>query len=240
MNGFVVGVSGGVDSAVTSVLAARTGLELHLAELPIHQHTSQVLRAQQHMEALASTYQHIETHSIDLTTAFTSLINVLPTGKDEALNELCAANARSRLRMIALYNLAGQYRCLVAGTGNKIEDFGVGFFTKYGDGGVDISPIADLNKTQVYALAEYLGVNEDILSAPPTDGLFGDSRTDEQQIGASYPELEWAMEWAECQSDESNLSPRQKEVWAIYKRMHIANRHKMEPIPTCKIPALLK
>jgi NAD+ synthase len=139
--------------------------------------------------------------------------------------------------MTTLYYFAALHGYLVAGTGNKVEDFGVGFFTKYGDGGVDLSPIADLVKTEVYALAGTLGVNQAILEAPPTDGLWGDDRSDEDQIGASYPELEWAMAFS---GPEQELSARQRDVLAIYRRMHAANRHKMEPIPVCEIPAELK
>jgi NAD+ synthase len=141
--------------------------------------------------------------------------------------------------MSALYAYAGHHQLLVAGTGNKIEDFGIGFFTKYGDGGVDLSPIADLTKTEVYALATELGVIQSIRSAAPTDGLFGESRTDEDQIGASYPELEWAMDYEERKNKEV-LTVRQEKVLAIYRSRNRANRHKMEPIPVCLIPKELK
>jgi NAD+ synthase len=139
--------------------------------------------------------------------------------------------------MTTLYYLAGIHGYLVAGTGNKVEDFGVGFYTKYGDGGVDLSPIADLNKTEVYAVGKELGVNHDILTAPPTDGLWGDDRTDEDQIGATYPELEWAMDF---NGDENAINDRQREVLDIYRRLHRANKHKMDPIPVCAIPEELK
>jgi NAD+ synthase len=142
--------------------------------------------------------------------------------------------------MTSLYYFAALHNYLVAGTGNKVEDFGVGFYTKYGDGGVDISPIADLMKTEVYALAEHLGINNDILVAPPTDGLWGDDRTDEDQIGASYPELEWAMQMDEQGKKASDFTGRQKEVFEIYKRFNRANKHKMIPIPVCEIPEQLK
>ncbi|MEY5043400.1 MAG: synthase, partial [Bacteroidota bacterium] len=152
---------------------------------------------------------------------------------------LAWANTRARLRMTTLYALAAHRRALVAGTGNKVEDFGVGFYTKYGDGGVDLSPIADLVKTEVFALGRYLGVPESILQAPPTDGLWGDDRTDEDQLGATYPELEWAMQYLASASDiagPESLTPRQREVLAIYRRLNTANRHKMEPIPVCVVP----
>jgi NAD+ synthase len=149
------------------------------------------------------------------------------------------ANSRARLRMTTLYALAQRAKSLVAGTGNKVEDFGVGFYTKYGDGGVDLSPIADLNKTEVFALAAHLGVIQEIQQAAPTDGLWGDDRTDEDQLGATYPELEWAMVWESqgpSQEEEANLPWRQQEVLATYRRFHRANKHKMEPIPVCDVP----
>jgi NAD+ synthase len=149
------------------------------------------------------------------------------------------ANTRSRLRMSTLYAFAGHNKLLVAGTGNKVEDFGIGFFTKYGDGGVDLSPIADLYKTEVYQLASSLGVVNSILSAKPTDGLFEDGRSDEDQIGASYPELEWAMQY-NSKNDTSDLTERQKDVLKIYSTWHHQNKHKVEPIPVCLIPIKLK
>ena len=142
--------------------------------------------------------------------------------------------------MTTLYYFAALNKLLVAGTGNKVEDFGVGFYTKYGDGGVDISPIADLLKTEVYEIAKVLGINEDIIKAAPTDGLWGDDRTDEDQIGASYPELEWAMQMDEKGIADTDFSDRQKEVFRIYKRFNRANQHKMVPIPVCEIPNSLK
>jgi NAD+ synthase len=147
------------------------------------------------------------------------------------------ANVRSRMRMLTLYAFAGHYRYLVAGTGNKVEDFGVGFFTKYGDGGVDLSPIADLNKTEVYALAKELGIIQSIQQAKPTDGLWDDDRSDEDQLGASYPELEWAMQFS---GNESALNEREREVLVIYRKLNKANKHKMIPIPVCHIPPELK
>ena len=150
------------------------------------------------------------------------------------------ANTRARLRMTSLYYFAALQKLLVAGTGNKVEDFGVGFFTKYGDGGVDLSPIADLLKTEVYELASFLGINQEILEAPPTDGLWGDDRTDEDQIGASYPELEWAMEMDAKGQNAEDFKGRQREVFEIYKKFNTVNRHKMLPIPVCTIPQSLK
>ncbi|MDX1334103.1 MAG: NAD(+) synthase, partial [Robiginitalea sp.] len=158
--------------------------------------------------------------------------------EDDRLMSL--ANTRARLRMTSLYYFAALEKLLVAGTGNKVEDFGVGFYTKYGDGGVDLSPIADLLKTEVYHLAASLGINTEILDAPPTDGLWGDDRTDEDQIGATYPELEWAMDMDSQGKMESDFEGRKREVFKIYKRLNTVNRHKMLPIPVCEIPENLK
>eukprot|EP00918_Siedleckia_nematoides_P039767 GHVU01086439.1.p1 GENE.GHVU01086439.1~~GHVU01086439.1.p1 ORF type:complete len:177 (+),score=11.50 GHVU01086439.1:70-531(+) len=149
---------------------------------------------------------------------------------------MALANTRARLRMTTLYYHAGLLGLLVAGTGNKVEDFGVGFYTKYGDGGVDLSPIADLLKSQVYAIAKHIKVSPQILEAAPTDGLFGDSRTDQDQIGASYDELEWAMKMQELGKTDSEFNTREKEVFKIYTRLNKANKHKMNPIPICEIP----
>ena len=164
----------------------------------------------------------------------------IPNHIPDVRDGLTMANTRSRLRMVTLYAVASHYGMLVAGTGNKVEDFGVGFYTKYGDGGVDLSPIADLSKTQVYAVARELGIIEPILKAPPTDGLWSDNRTDESQIGATYAELEWAMAFEEKSLTEDHVSERQKEVLAIYRKFNTANRHKMLPIPVCRIPGVLK
>lgn len=239
-DGFVVGVSGGIDSAVASTLAARTGRTTTIVEMPIHQAPNQVERARGHIDSLKAKFSNVESVEVQLTPVFDSLIRALPDASDEELRYMGLANTRARLRMTTLYYFAALYRRLVVGTGNKVEDFGVGFFTKYGDGGVDLSPIADLVKTEVYALGAALGVSEDIMQAPPTDGLWGDNRTDEEQIGASYPELEWAMAHTESGASDAALKPRQREVLEIYHRFHRANRHKMEPIPVCLIPAELR
>lgn len=233
--GFIVGISGGVDSALTSTLCAKTGLKTLLLSMPIHQQASQLKRARKHMDWLQANYSNVERMEVDLTTAFECLRNSFP--KDAAAFELSMANTRSRLRMTTLYAIGQTHRCLVAGTGNKIEDFGVGFYTKYGDGGVDLSPIADLTKTEVWDVSKYLGISEEITNAKPTDGLWGEDRTDEDQLGATYPELEWAMEFT---GDESSLTARQCEVLGIYRRFNRVNRHKMEPIPVCKIPKELR
>ena len=240
MDGFVVGVSGGIDSALTSTLCALTGRKTLLLEMPIHQAASQVSRAQEHIAWLKAKYANVMDERVDLTpTSDLFMQSMVHRASDEHNQHLAMANTRSRLRMTTLYYHAGVHRLLVVGTGNKVEDFGVGFYTKYGDGGVDLSPIADLMKTEVYELAAHLGVAQSIQLAAPTDGLWGDDRSDEDQIGASYPELEWAMRYLE-QPTASNeiLSERQKEVLAIYTRMHKANRHKMEAIPVCKLEGI--
>jgi NAD+ synthase len=236
MKGFVIGVSGGIDSAVTSTLCAKTGLPLLCLEMPIHQAPSQVSRALNHINWLQSNFNHVSMTQINLTPVFDSLIDSLPTVANEEDRFMSLANTRARLRMTTLYYFAALEKYLVAGTGNKVEDFGVGFYTKYGDGGVDLSPIADLLKTEVYAIAEYLGVNQEIIEAAPTDGLWGDDRTDEDQIGASYPELEWAMEMDSQGKVSDDFSGRKQEVFKIYKRYNTANKHKMIPIPVCDIP----
>jgi NAD+ synthase len=236
-NGFVVGVSGGIDSAVTSSLCANTGKPTLCVELPIHQHKEQVSRARKHIEHLEGRFANVSSVKIDLSNTFDSFKDSLPGIENQDLQDFALANSRARLRMTTLYYFAGIHGYLVAGTGNKVEDFGVGFYTKYGDGGVDLSPIADLMKSDVYALAKELSVIEDIQNAAPTDGLFGDSRTDEDQIGASYDELEWAMEF---EGDESEISDRQIEVLKIYNKLNTANQHKMQPIPVCEIPDELR
>jgi NAD+ synthase len=240
--GFVVGVSGGIDSAVTSTLCARTGLPTLCVEMPIHQARSQVQRAQDHITWLKATHANVKMEVVQLTPTFDMMVDALPKVEDQALMDLALANSRARLRMTTLYYFAGLLRFLVAGTGNKVEDFGVGFFTKYGDGGVDLSPIADLTKTEVYSVAKELCGIDSIMVAKPTDGLWGDDRSDEDQIGASYPELEWAMAFREENGDTSivDLTPRQLEVLGIFDRRNAANKHKMEPIPVCIIPAELR
>lgn len=240
VKGFVVGVSGGIDSAVTSTLCARTGLEVLCLEMPIHQAPNQVSRALNHIEWLKGTHPNVRMTQVNLTPVFDALIDSFPVVENEEERFMSLANTRARLRMTSLYYFAALEKLLVAGTGNKVEDFGVGFFTKYGDGGVDLSPIADLVKTEVYEIAAHLGINKAIMEAAPTDGLWGDDRTDEDQIGASYPELEWAMEQDEAGRSADEFSGREREVFEIYKRLNRANRHKMEPIPVCSIPLTLK
>lgn len=234
-NGFVVGISGGIDSALTSTLAAKTGEEVLCISMPIHQATNQLNRAQNHISALKKQYGNIKSVEVDLSAMYDGFLNTIPDSKKGEQLDLTLANTRARLRMTTLYYFAGIEGKLVLGTGNKVEDFGVGFFTKYGDGGVDLSPIADLLKSQVFELASHVGVSQEILSAPPTDGLWGDDRTDEDQLGATYAELEWAMN-ADKVAHNDELTTRQKEVLAIYTRLNGANQHKMNPIPVCEIP----
>lgn len=236
VNGFVVGISGGVDSAVTSTLCAQTGLTTLCVEMPIHQDANQVNRGREHIEQLKKRFPNVKSDIADLTSVFETYKKAIPTSDDNIRLDLSLANTRARLRMTTLYYFAGIHHLLVAGTGNKVEDFGVGFFTKYGDGGVDLSPIADLMKSDVYALGRFLEIPESIQNAAPTDGLFGDSRTDEEQIGASYDELEWAMLEADSNKKAENFAGRQKEVFEIYSKLNKINQHKMDPIPVCIIP----
>ena len=240
VKGFVVGISGGIDSALTSSLCAQTGLPVVCVEMPIHQAESHVSRARHHIKNLKARFDNVTSVEADLTPVFETFKQQVPDTDNPYLYDLTLANTRARLRMTTLYYIAGIHSSLVAGTGNKVEDFGVGFYTKYGDGGVDVSPIADLTKTEVRLLAKYLEVHDAILVAKPTDGLFGDDRSDEDQLGASYEELEWAMAEAEKGSTHNDFSGREKEVFEIYKRLNTINQHKMQPIPVCEIPLNLK
>jgi len=240
VKGFVIGVSGGIDSAVTSTLCAKTGFPLLCLEMPIHQAESQVNKALDHIKWLQDNFKNVSMNQVNLTPVFDSLIKSLPSVDNKESRFMALANTRARLRMTSLYYFAGLKGLLVAGTGNKVEDFGVGFYTKYGDGGVDLSPIADLMKSEVYEIAKFLDVNQEIQTAVPTDGLWGDDRTDEDQIGASYNELEWAMNMQERQKSLNDFKGREKEVFSIYTKLNNANQHKMNPIPVCLIPKELK
>lgn len=240
MKGFVVGVSGGIDSGLTSTLCAMTGFPTLCVEMPIHQAQSQVTRAQEHIAQLKERFSHASSVEVELTDFFETFKKAVPeTYKTEQLN-LSLANARARMRMTTLYYFAGLKGYLVAGTGNKVEDFGVGFYTKYGDGGVDLSPIADLMKSEVYDLAAFVKVPASIQKAPPTDGLWGDDRTDEDQIGATYDQLEWAMYEDDKGKTDSDFEGEQQRVFKLYKRLNKINQHKMTPIPVCEIPVHLK
>ncbi len=233
--GFVVGISGGIDSALTSTLCALSGKRVICLNMPIRQIRNEYDRGNEHINWLKQRYSNVSSAEVDLTPIFEQMEN---TYEKDIQDFLTMANTRARLRMTTLYAYAGHHKLLVAGTGNKIEDFGIGFFTKYGDGGVDLSPIADLMKSQVYQLAAHLGVTGSILSARPTDGLFADGRTDEDQIGTSYDMLEWAMLYTENKESYA-LNDAQKQALDIYLSRHKANRHKMDPIPVCDIPKAL-
>ena len=235
--GFVIGISGGIDSAVASVLGAKTGLPLLCIEMPIHQSATQVERASNHVKWLENDYVNVSAMETNLTALFDSFIKLMPEIKTEETAERALINTRARIRMTTLYYFAQLNNYLVLGTGNKVEDFGIGFFTKYGDGGVDLSPIANLTKSEIFTLGKQLNIIEDIQAAPPTDGLWNDNRTDEQQIGATYPELEWAMDFS---LEENSLSEREKEVLKIYRHLRKVNLHKMKEIPVCTIPEELK
>ena len=236
VKGYVIGVSGGVDSGVVSTLCAMTGLDLLMLEMPIRQKEDQVNRAWEHMNDITKRFPNAKAMSVNLTPAFEELYKTFDVKDDEFPSEkLAFANTRSRLRMLTLYYYGQINSLLVSGTGNKVEDFGIGFYTKYGDGGVDVSPIADLYKTEVYELARALNLVESIQNAIPTDGLWDVERTDEQQIGATYPELEKIQkEWGT--RTEADYSGRDLEVYKIFARMNKAAQHKMQPIPVCDIP----
>ena len=216
----VVGVSGGIDSAVTSTLAAETGLMTYCIGMPLLQKEEQENLSDIHLDWLGDTYWDTKTEKFDLSNLFEVFrYTMRGYGKDK----LALANSRSRLRMVTLYQVAQTVGGIDVGTGNKVEDYGIGFYTKYGDGGVDIAPIADLYKTEVWELGRHLGINERIINAKPTDGLWDDGRNDEDQIGASYAELEEAMEHRTGPAVE------------ILDKFSKQNRHKMEPIPTFKL-----
>ncbi len=230
--GIVVGVSGGVDSALTSTLCAETGHNILCLEMPIYQNKDQVSRSKKHIDWLMSKYPNVTSKQIELNDTFESFVNSLPDNSSDK-HELSLANTRSRLRMVTLYYFSALNNYIVAGTGNKVEDFGIGFYTKYGDGGVDISPIADLLKSEVFTLAKFHNIIDEIIEAEPNDGLWNDNRSDEEQIGASYEEIEDAMMNF---NKSDNLSKREKEVLDIFNSFHKTNKHKMDPIPVCEIP----
>ena len=218
---FVVGVSGGIDSAVVSTLCAETELPTYVVTMPLHSKKGNTELSDAHAKALMEKYSNVRVVNIDLSNTYESLL--FDIDQDFVNNELANANTKSRLRMVSLYQVAGSVGGIVVGTGNKVEDYGIGFYTKYGDGGVDIAPIADLYKTEVRELGWHLGVMNEIIDAPPTDGLWDDGRNDEDQIGATYAELEEAME-----------NGTGKAVDILYK-FNTKNKHKMEPIPTFKL-----
>ena len=216
----VIGISGGIDSSVSSTLSAMTGLKTIVLSMPIKQKSQQHDLSLKHQEWLVSKFKNVEAHTINLDELFSAFSSSLSNFD----HEHGMANSRARLRMTTLYQVAAANKGIVVGTGNKVEDFGVGFYTKYGDGGVDISPIADCNKSEVWEIGKELGILNEIIEAAPTDGLWDDGRTDEGQLGLKYHELEEAM-------DNPNSLNRAK-----YETIRKKNLHKMEPIPVCKIP----
>ena len=219
-NSLVIGISGGIDSSVSSTLCALTGMKTIVLSMPIKQKSIQHDLSLKHQEWLKKNFSNVEGYTIELDNLFSSF----KTSLSKFDNEHGMANSRARLRMTTLYQVAAANQGIVVGTGNKVEDFGVGFYTKYGDGGVDISPIADCNKSEVWELGKELKILKEIIDAPPTDGLWDDGRTDEGQLGLSYEELEEAM-------DNESSKNRDK-----YLKIRKANLHKMDPIPVCKIP----
>ena len=232
LGGLVVGVSGGIDSAVVSTLCARTGLPTYILTMPLDSKKENTELSDTHAEFLKNKYPNVVHYDIDLSEPYHKLISTIgfktaPSGytanRTLITDNLTNANTKSRMRMVTLYQIAGVVRGIVVGTGNKVEDYGVGFYTKYGDGGVDIAPIADLYKTEVWELGEYLEVDQRIVDATPTDGLWDDSRSDESQLGASYEQLEEAM--------ETGAGPGVE----VLNKFNTLNKHKMEPIPTFKL-----
>ena len=216
----VIGVSGGVDSALTSTLCAHTGLKTIAISMPIKQNSSQHDLSLRHLDYLKKNFDNVDCKIIELDNIFKTFESAM----QDFDSELAFANSRSRLRMVTLYQVAQSNNGIVVGTGNKVEDFGVGFYTKYGDGGVDISPIADCTKSEVWDLAKEIGVIKDIIDAAPTDGLWDDSRNDENQLGLSYKQLEEAME------------NKNSQYYKKYEEIRGPNLHKMKPIPVCEFP----
>jgi len=218
---FVVGVSGGIDSAVVSTLCAETELPTYVLTMPLHSKEENTKLSDAHAKALMKKYSNVRVVNIDLSNTYESLL--FDIDQDFVNNKLANANTKSRLRMVSLYQVAGSVGGIVVGTGNKVEDYGIGFYTKYGDGGVDIAPIADLYKTEVRELGRHMGVSTEIINAQPTDGLWDDGRTDEDQIGVTYEQLEEAMENGTGVGVET------------LEHFNSRNKHKMEPIPTFKL-----
>ena len=253
INALVVGVSGGIDSAVVSTLCARTGIPTFVLTMPLTSKMDNTILSTSHATYLRETYDNVVMQNVELSSTYEQLMKVIDWWTDMhggekgtyTSNQLANANTKSRLRMVTLYQVAGSVGGIVVGTGNKVEDYGIGFYTKYGDGGVDIAPIADLYKTEVWELGRHLGVDQRIIDAAPTDGLWEDSRTDEAQVGASYEDLEWVME-SEIFSHEKEpesatmwrgvaLTDQQKYAIKQYGKFHRQNKHKMISIPTFKL-----
>ena len=234
---FVVGVSGGIDSAVVSTLCAETGLPTYVLSMPLHSSSQNDCLSDDYTDYLEKKYDNVTKIRIDLTSVYDQLLKSFDFWAGEKTftsNDLANANTKSRIRMVTLYQVAGNVSGIVVGTGNKVEDYGVGFYTKYGDGGVDIAPIADLYKTEVWELGKHLGVDQRIIDAPPTDGLWEDSRTDEDQIGTSYEMLEWVMEKGLFE-DPLFLNEQQIKAINQYQKFNTQNKHKMLSIPTFKL-----
>lgn len=237
--GFVIGISGGIDSAVTSVLLAKTGFSILILEMPIHQNIYQIKRSKENIEFLKKNFSKMKTLCINLSPIFDTFCQVINI-KEYKNCELSLVNVKSRLRMITLYYYASINNYLVTGTGNKIEDFGIGFFTKYGDGGSDVNPIGDLYKSEIYALAKELNIPYSIQNAEPTDGLWQDNRSDKDQLGYSYEELEWAMHMVEKGYLPNNFHDKQRILIEKFLFLNKNNKHKILSIPVCKIPKYLK
>jgi NAD+ synthase len=237
----VVGISGGIDSSVVSALCARTGLKTIVVQMPIRQAKTLDRRSSMQAGWLLNHHADTVTHmSMDLTSVFDAFENKvnpfcdIENDPDNPL-QLASANSRARLRMMTLYQIAQCNRGIVVGTGNQVEDFGVGFFTKYGDGGVDISPIGDCMKTHVWDMGRELGLPQEIIDAAPTDGLWEDGRTDQDQLGMTYPELETAMLQDTDLELGKSATPQQKKNLRRYREIRATNLHKMLPIPVCKL-----
>ena len=253
INALVVGVSGGIDSAVVSTLCARTGIPTFVLTMPLASKMDNTILSTSHATYLRETYSNVVMQNVELSSTYEQLMKVIDWWTDMhggekgtyTSNELANANTKSRLRMVTLYQVAGSVGGIVVGTGNKVEDYGIGFYTKYGDGGVDIAPIADLYKTEVWELGRHLGVDQRIIDAAPTDGLWEDSRTDETQVGASYEDLEWVMDSEifihETKPESATmwrgvpLTDQQKSAIKQYGKFHRQNKHKMISIPTFKL-----
>ena len=232
----VVGISGGIDSSVVSTLCALTGVKTYVVGMPINQLENQESLSDDHGKWLSGKFSNVEFIKTDMSLVYDTFLQTISSdiGEQFATNKLAQANTRSRFRMVTLYQIAATVGGIVVGTGNKVEDYGVGFYTKYGDGGIDIAPIADLYKTEVWRLGENLGVDERIISAPPTDGLWDDGRTDEDQIGTSYTMLEWVMEKG-LKEDPMFFNEEQTNAINVYQKFHMQNKHKMVEIPTFKL-----
>jgi NAD+ synthase len=244
----VVGISGGIDSSVVSTLCALTGMKTYVVGMPINQLEKQESLSDAHGKWLSERFSNVEFIKTDMSSVYESFLQTISNdiGEEFAGNNLAQANTRSRIRMVTLYQVATSVNGIVVGTGNKVEDYGVGFYTKYGDGGIDIAPIADLYKTEVWRLGEQLGIDERIISAPPTDGLWDDGRTDEDQIGTSYAMLEWVMESGIFNSPLATphnltewrgktLTEEERKALVVYKKFNDQNKHKMVEIPTFKL-----